>query len=48
MAGMKFPRYWRIFQSQPAGLGRSILQALTPAQLTGVTLGGTFCKMRGI
>jgi hypothetical protein len=49
MADMKFPRLLAgFFNRSQRSRGGRFLPELSPARLTGVTLGGSFCKMRRI
>jgi hypothetical protein len=46
---MKFPRLLTgFFNRSQRGRGGQFFPELTPARLTGATLGGSFCKMRRI
>ena len=49
MASKKIPRLLTgFFNRSQRGRGGQFFPELTPARLTGVTLGGSFCKMRRI
>jgi hypothetical protein len=49
MVGKKFLRLLtRFFNRSQRGRGGQFFPELTLARLTGATLGGSFCKMRGI